>query len=369
MSPPYVTPLKRWLEKLVHTRFLTWMSPCIWGDADGYSNIRSYLHGTSIGRFFVNTFWSILGNDVLTLTKYDTHPETAKLKPWMEPFWTGNGLSILNYPTDFFEPVRSGQVHVYIADVERLEKGRVVLSSGKILETDAMICVTGWSHESAMKFIPASLEAELGLPVLSSTQPQRVQAESDFLTKRADEEILSKLPRLRDQPVGNPKLRSRSANDPSNMNEKLSPLDLYRFMVPATAEMLITHDIAFAGHLMSLGTAIISQVQALWITAYLDGKIYPHNSSLSSTDKDQQVADMQYTARLHNRFGKWRYPHGWAGKIPDFVFDTLPYIDLLLGDMGVEHKRKGNWWRDATEAYGPEDYEGIVEEWVANKNE
>jgi cation diffusion facilitator CzcD-associated flavoprotein CzcO len=32
MAPPYVTPFKKWLEKLVHTRFLTWFSPCVWGD-------------------------------------------------------------------------------------------------------------------------------------------------------------------------------------------------------------------------------------------------------------------------------------------------------------------------------------------------
>lgn len=30
MSPPFVTPLKKWLEKLVMTRLLTWFSPCAW---------------------------------------------------------------------------------------------------------------------------------------------------------------------------------------------------------------------------------------------------------------------------------------------------------------------------------------------------
>jgi cation diffusion facilitator CzcD-associated flavoprotein CzcO len=32
MAPAYVTPLKKWLEKLAHIRFLTWFSPCSWGD-------------------------------------------------------------------------------------------------------------------------------------------------------------------------------------------------------------------------------------------------------------------------------------------------------------------------------------------------
>lgn len=30
MSPPFVTPLKKWLEKLVMMRALTWFSPCAW---------------------------------------------------------------------------------------------------------------------------------------------------------------------------------------------------------------------------------------------------------------------------------------------------------------------------------------------------
>lgn len=67
MAPPYVTPLKKWLEKLVTTRLLTWFSPCIWGDADGFANVRSFLHGTWLGRKIVDGFWTVLANDVVQL--------------------------------------------------------------------------------------------------------------------------------------------------------------------------------------------------------------------------------------------------------------------------------------------------------------
>ena len=120
MSPPYVTPLKKWLEKLVHTRFLTFLSPCIWGDEDGYEATRNFLHGTTIGRKLVDIFWTVLTEDVVSLNRYDSHPETKKLKPWAGAFWVGTGLSILNYPTDFFDYVRSGKIHVHIADIDRL---------------------------------------------------------------------------------------------------------------------------------------------------------------------------------------------------------------------------------------------------------
>jgi cation diffusion facilitator CzcD-associated flavoprotein CzcO len=82
MIPPFVTPFKMLAEKLVNMRIMTWMSPCIWGDADGYVRIRKWLHGTWLGRKIVDGFWWVLTNDIYTLNKYDAHPETRKLKPW-----------------------------------------------------------------------------------------------------------------------------------------------------------------------------------------------------------------------------------------------------------------------------------------------
>ncbi|PBP28502.1 flavin-binding monooxygenase-like protein [Diplocarpon rosae] len=358
ISPPYVTPFKKWLEKLIHTRLLTWMSPCIWGAADGYGTIRSCLHGTAIGRFFVDRFWAVLGADIVDLMKYDAHPETAKLKPWMEPFWTGNGLGILNYPTPFFDLLESGQAKVHITDIDRLEKGRVFLSSGESIETDAMLCATGWKHSSPMEFIPSSLEAELGLPTLRGSNIPRIQAESNFLTAKADDEILSMYPRLKTQPKGNPKLKPLpSSEDDAVRNEELTAMDLYRFMVPANPKFFAHRDIAFVGHLLTISTAIIAQIQGLWVTAYFDGKIMPSGDG----------TDLRYQARLHNRFGKWRYPHGWGGQIPDFVFDSVPYIDLLLKDLGLQNRRKGGWFEEITRPYGPEDYRGIVREWIAKE--
>jgi len=81
MMPPHVSPFKMWAEKVISMRIVTWMSPCIWGDADGYVKIRKWLHGTWLGRKIVDGFWWVLANDVCNLNKYDAHPETRKLKP------------------------------------------------------------------------------------------------------------------------------------------------------------------------------------------------------------------------------------------------------------------------------------------------
>ena len=377
MAPPYVTPLKKWLEKLVHTRFLTWFSPCVWGDSDGYSSVRQFLHGTAVGRFFVDQFWGILGGDVKTLNKYTAHPETAKLKPWMDAFWVASSFSILNYDTDFFDLVKGDKVKIHVADISQLSKGKVYLSSGDSFDTDALLLSTGWKQTSSIHFLPVGLGARLGLPCNNTV----TNGEQEPLTARADAEILSTYPRLKYQPEKNRKFKPlSSADDEIPTDGTLSGLNLYRFMVPADEELLETHDIAFAGHLMTFTTSIISQVQALWITAYFDGKVSPLAPSAAASrsgpttqttedvsELDQRILSVQYSATLHNRFGKWRYPGSWGGKLPDFVFDALPYIDMLLTDLGVNPWRKGSFLREISNPYGPEDYVGLVDEWVKSQ--
>jgi hypothetical protein len=47
------------------------------------------------------------------------------------------------------------------------------------------------------------------------------------------------------------------------------------------------------------------------------------------------------------------------------VFEGLPYIDMLLRDLGLKHIRKRSWFAELTEPYAPRDFAGLVEEWQA----
>ncbi|KAL1966821.1 hypothetical protein VTN77DRAFT_3786 [Rasamsonia byssochlamydoides] len=359
MAPPYVTPLKKWLEKLVTTRFLTWFSPCIWGDADGFAGIRRFLHGTWLGRKIVNAFWGILANDVVQLNGYDKHPETKKLKPWISPFWVASGLSIFNYPTDFFDYVRDGTIKVHIADVTHLSSKTVHLSTGESLSSDALICCTGWKSTPPLKFLPEGIDRELGLPWSADVL-------DEGLIKDADEEILRRFPRLRDQPAGNHKYKPLSRDAAA---EAPHPFRLTRFMVPPS--MIKDRSIAFLGITMTINTTIIAQTQALWATAYFDDKLEvkptvsrPAGKDKADTDASSE-SDLEWETALHSEFGKWRYPGGFGRQNPDFVFDAIPYVDLLLRDLGLRTHRKGSLLAEMFHPYGPEDYRGIVDEWKA----
>lgn len=342
MAPPYVTPAKAWLEKLVHRRFLTWLSPCIWGDEDGYSGVRNFLHGTWLGRKVVDAFWWVLSTDANALMGYDKHPDTQKLKPRHSAFWTGSGLGILNFDGDFLELVRERKVKVHIADVVELGNGSVSLSDGTQLNTDAIVCATGWKARPPMKFLPEGLDAGLGLP--GSTT---ISLSSGTNFKSADAEILSCFPRLENQP------KTPIPGGDTAADGTTPPFTLYRFMAPPST-VLSDPSIAFAGMITTISTPLCASLQALWITAYL-------SSSLSRTASS--IAQAKQQAVLHARFGRWRYPCGYGGRFPDFVFDAVPYLDMLLKDLGLEHKRKGSCLKEIFHAYGPEDYQGLVEEW------
>ena len=369
-SPPYVTPLKKWLEKLVMTRMLTWFSPCIWGDADGYTGMRGFYHGSAIGRGITNTFWSILGGDVIALNKYDSHPETAKLKPWSQAMFTASSFSILNYETDFFELVRSGTVKIHITEITSLASGRVNLANGTVLETDLLGCATGWKHVPPMAFLPAGIDRELGLPH-APTDAEAIYTKEAI--SKADKEILQRYPRLQDQPVQNkdltPLLASGglSTEDAINPSTPLTPYTLYRFVLPPSPTFIRRRDIAFAGIVMNFSIPLMAQMQALWILALFDGTL-PKGVVPAADDADA-IAELQYQTVLTSRFGKWRYPAGHGSQFADFVFDSLPYLDQLLGDLGLPIYRKGGWLAEATTPYGPEDYKNIVAEWQAKTAE
>lgn len=347
MAPAFVTPFKIWLERLVFTRFLQWFSPCVWGDADGYGRARRFLHGTAVGRFIVDKFWWLLENDVVTLNKYDRSEETKVLRPWTSNFFVGSMLGILNYSTDFFELVKSGKIKVHIADVDHLSPGTVHLSNGEELKVDLICCATGWQYDTNIKFLPEGVKEDLGFPTSIIGL--------DAITKKADSEILQQFPTLQSQP----KLQ-RFPEDP-NAKSITRSWRLFRFVVPPA--YFQKRSIAFSGLLTPLSSPMTSQVQALWLTAYFSGDM--------DLSQFGSLEDVKYETELENRFCKWRYPQGFSARFPDFVFDTIPYLDLLLGDLGLKKWRKKSSTAEMFEPYGPEDYKGLVEEWkeVHHKDE
>ncbi|CAN8106323.1 unnamed protein product [Discula destructiva] len=335
IAPPFVTPLKRRLDTIFNTRALTWFSPCPWGAEDGYSRIRNFLHGTRLGRFLVDSFWKVLQGDVLDAIRYESHPELAKMKPWNSAFWIGSGLSILNYDTSLFDLVKQGKIRVHVDNIEQLEPGKVVLCSGDVLEAEGMVCSTGWKKEASIKFTGLE-DYGLGLPEAVK------ETERNILNTKADNEVLTMFPRLKAQP--------QLQFEPKDAE----PLRYYRFIVPST--MLKARNLAFSGMVSTVSTAVCAATQAAWIVAFLDGKL---DRVAESPDEVRQEI------MLHTQWGKWRFPCGYGASLPDFVFESLPYVNMLMKDMGLNINRKKSLVKELLEPYAPLDFAGMWGEWVA----
>ncbi|KAI1817240.1 FAD/NAD(P)-binding domain-containing protein [Poronia punctata] len=370
MAPPFVTPLKKWIEKLAHLRPLTWFSPCIWGDVDGYSRIRKFYHGTAVGRCIVDGFWKALGGDVLTLNKYDEHPDTAKLKPWTEPMFTGASFSLLNYDQDILALVRSDMVNVHIGDIDHLSQGKVHLTDGLSFDSDVILANTGWKHVPAIKLLPEGIERELGMPhhwEKPGYAPTADLANRHDLVAQADEEILRRFPRLKRQPVWNKNYKPLAskgigAEDDGTSYTPLTPYMLYHFLVPASPRFLRYRDTAFTGVMSNFSNSITAHVSGLWISAYFMDQL--DVDPADALCDEVALRKLQYETVLFNRWGKWRYPTDWGNKNPNFIFDAVPYLDLLMRDLGLNQYRKKNWLAELTDPYGAEDYRDINHEWV-----
>ncbi|KAH8655849.1 putative dimethylaniline monooxygenase [Xylariales sp. PMI_506] len=333
IAPRFVTPLKKRIDTILNVRFMSWFSPCPWGQEDGYPRCRRLLHNTWVGQALVRTFWTVMGGDILSNNKYDSHPELKKLKPWQSVFWTGSGLSILNFNTSFFDLVRQGKVRVHVDNIDHLEPGKVILTGGQTISAGAIVCSTGWKKESTIKFqgLP---EQGLGLPFSAAEQTQ-LNAEYDKL-------VLQEFPILSKQPV---------LTSPPETGE---PLRYYRFIVPPA--FVSAHNLAFSGMVSTVSTAICAASQGLWISAYFDGKL--EREAKSQEELTQEVM-------MHTQWGKWRYPCGYGAALPDFVFEGIPYVDMLLRDLGLKTHRKETVFKELTSPYTPVDYNGVLDEWKA----
>jgi hypothetical protein len=343
MMPNRLTPLKIIPELLLQTRLVTWLSPCIWDD--GFSCIRNFFHRHWFGRKIVDKFFARIQHSAEVTNDYDGHPETAKLKPWNDIFFIGTNRGLLNYGLDFFEFVRNSTIRVHVADITHLSHKMIHLSNGEALNTDVLICGTGWKDTPQLNFIT---DRELGLPGHTSAA---VQAH----IPQADVEILQNCPKLQHQPPSrniNP-----MAEDPTETAPE--PYRLYRFIVPPA--FIPSRTLAFAGSYRSPATTIIAQTQALWITAFFDNEV----PALERTTMDCER--VMYETVLHTQFGKWRYSRGFGARFPELWFECLPYVDLLLKDVGIRSRRKGSWWREWCTPYMPRDYVGIVDEYMVLK--
>lgn len=356
-GPSWVWPRRfKWfgwqtsLPKLTMTRIFSLFDPWPFVEKGTiWSSVRSLLHHSKLGLALTNTFWKLLGRHVCKINRYRESSDTEKLEPWCSTYWMGNSLSTLNYPTDWFDFVRSGIVEVHHAEVDSMSRDSIQLTDGFLEDVDALVSCTGWDALPAIDFQPPEIRLLLGLP-------QAQQRSDELLVNTARQWILNERPYL----AAPSRIRNTTSAPEKALNYKTTPYRLYRFVVPNSERLLRAKNLAFIGINFSLHTVILAQAQALWITAFFKDRLPQLQDS--NIDQERIIHDTV----LHSEYQALRRPRAMGGageKFPDLVFDSIPYVDLLLGDLGLETRRKGGGLRDWLVPYTVGDYRGLVQEW------
>ena len=363
-GPSWVWPAKMKgylpsISAISATRLFTWLDPNPYGDSAW--PIRALVHRTWIGRKLSGLFWKYLDDMVTRLNGYGERPGTASLKPWSSTFWMGNSLSIHNYESSWFDLAAKGQITAHAAEVMSLSETAIHLTDGTNIEADVVVCCTGWEATPSIRVLPDSVAPRLGFPgsksdnlVLAAKVRAEVFRQAPILSSQPERRLLTTLPAKRNE-------RSVKAVD---QFPALSPYRLYRFVVPCDREFIQMRNLAVIGAHITLHTTMVAQAQALWITAFFDGKV-PELATAVGFEPD--YAAIQRETFYHTEYQRVRRPKetgGMGDRCPDLVFDSLPYVDLLLSDIGVRSHRKSSWYREVTEAYRLSDFKGLVQEWL-----
>ena len=247
-------------------------------------------------------------------------------------FWENGTGGLLNRP-DFWDTV-APNVHVYLDDILDIDKKLVRLRTNVQVATDAILCGTGWNTTSFDFFEPQDL-VQLGLPHKIQDEPSEQEELWARLEEQARPEILSQFPML--------------ANPPQHFHKVMqsTPYRLYNGIAPLNDD-----SIAFLGYFNVGNYFKGAECQAIWATAFLDGKL-----KLPSME-----ARRWEIARL-TTWCKRRYLSN--GELGNFVlFESNFYLDKLLREAGLSSHLKGwfnNWFKPGT----AQDLAGLKDEYIA----
>lgn len=355
-GPSWVWPksLGRWnasASSLSSTRFYSLFDPWPFETSGLTRWVRQLLHRWTTGRWITIRFWTTMDWLLRRHNRYVDDATTANLAPWYSTYWMGNSLSVHNYDSDWYELVRKGNIQVHIADVESLSAKSAQLSDGSIVDADVLMCCTGWKAELPIQLRPSSVLEKISLPGGQSIPPA--------IALRAREEVLCERPFLSNGPsrrivdkLGEVRHEAKSG--------QLGPYALYRYLVPFDAMFMRLRNFAFLGYDLSVHATMVAQAQALWITAFFNDKI--GHLSQSNIDYDR----IKYETALHVEYGRLRRPRsagGHGARFPDMVFESIPYIDMLLRDLEMRTSRKQGFFANMFYPYRLPDYRGLVQEW------
>ncbi|KAJ5683562.1 hypothetical protein N7462_006727 [Penicillium macrosclerotiorum] len=287
-------------DKAASTRFLHYLDPACYEIPKklSFSRIQPFpgwkchmegswlarlLHGNPLGRWWIRSFWSSVD---------------INLEEFAHVVSCASGIGIANQP-DLWETVKSPHVNIYRSVITSISEHSVEdgaeLGDGVMIHLEDGVCIpnvdlvvhaTGYKPVIPITFCPPKLRLELGLSGL--VRPQK-KIETAELTEMYDpvelpldlatkEYLQAWKPSDQEAELVARKTLAAAGcipldrKTPSWAGEKqILPYRLFRRMV--APKLVAEGDRSFAtiGVIMTSTIAVVAEVQALWITAFLTG--------------------------------------------------------------------------------------------------
>ncbi|KAK0111257.1 monooxygenase [Cadophora gregata] len=313
-------------HEIISTRLVSKMSPCIFEPLDG---LTRFFHCNSIGIKLVDMIWSAIDGMWRKTAGYGRSDSMRNLTPDRPVFYFSDGAAVYN-KEGLWDIVATA--NALRDDVVSMEGKEVLLKSGKRVECDAVVTATGWSN--IYPFFKDDLAKKLGLPVLPDTVEAKDVEVWEARISEAHKIVTDAFPRLTVQP-----------NFPHH-TPKATPGRLYRHIAPISDQE--DRSIVFLGTIGTTQSFLVAEVQALWATAYLSGSL--------SLPGDEKMRD---EVALATAWRRRRY----VGDGYTFIYEQLPYMSMLIRDLGLNDLRKGGGWREILSPYKSADFRGLLDEW------
>jgi len=252
-------------------------------------------------------------------------------------FWQNCTGGLLNH-SDFFEKI-ANNVLIYCGDIQGISKDRIHLSTKEEVVSDVILCGTGWVP--SLQFLSDEQRRRFGLPHPLVDVTAEEKSHWEELEATADVEVIATFPQL--------------ANPPAHYETPATstPYRLYRHIVPLMKpeNSGIDRSIVFIGHVGVGNYFPVVECQAMWATAYIDGKL--NLPSIEAQEKDVAL----FTTWCRRRY----LSNGHEGN--NMTFELIGYTDMLLADMGLCSHRKG-WFKDLFAPCWARDFGGLKAEFI-----
>jgi len=307
----------------------------------------NFFQRNIFGRFLVWIFWLIVNWIAARHAGYSKSENAKKLIPQPNGngiFWASAGLGLASVPL-FWRTFHDGDCTVHRTDVKGLLDGNTVqLIDGTRFQTDYIVACTGF--DKSFQVFSEELQQKCGfVPDEDPVEEEKWRQ----LDQEAENTVDELLPYLKNSQstTRNVFRLERTAGGHKLLH---GPSRHYRRLIVPKLAATGDRSIIFPGFIHTIFTPTVSEVQALWGVAFLLGL---HNPP-SQSEMELEVAE--WNAWSRKRYVSQGKKHAYA------IFDFLPYVDVMLKDIGVNPRRKQNWFKNLFMPAYPREYRGMQEE-------